>query len=288
MISAATVQTGVPPGLTSPSLFNRVRASLRDACLAEFRALREYRALKPTLEKVRLLSMVPEPALSGLAQQLQDVLREGIQGDFVECGVWRGGASFLMADLLRRAGVKHRKVWLCDSFEGLPPPEPIDGPLALRYAQSPNSPWYLDNCSASLEEVQASAKALGLAGYVEFVKGWFNESLPIARDRIGPIALLRIDADWHASVRACLDNLYDQVTDGGSIILDDYYIYDGCAVAVHEFLGERRLSHRITSAGGVAIFEKHVPKESAPINGPPRKEQTRATANASSSAKVTL
>src|SRR5262249_25133643 len=70
------------------------------------------------------------------------------------------------------------------------------------------------------------------------------------RARIGPIALLHLDCDWHASVRCCLDHLYDQVVDGGFVVLDDYYGYDGCAIAVHEFLGERHLAHRIESVVG--------------------------------------
>src|SRR5207249_9633924 len=104
--------------------------------------------------------------------------------------------------------------------------------------------------------VQRSAKLLGLESRTELVKGWFDTTLPHVRDRTGTIALLRIDCDWHASVRTCLDNLYDQVADGGFVIFDDYFSYDGCAVAVHEFLGERRSSNRLHTEGGVAYFRK--------------------------------
>jgi hypothetical protein len=100
--------------------------------------------------------------------------------------------------------------------------------------------------------VQGNATALGLTGYTELVKGWFEDSLPANRQRIGPIALLRIDGDWYSSVRCCLDNLYDQVVDGGLVVLDDYYAWDGCAIAVHEFLGSRRLAHRIEGVLGTA------------------------------------
>jgi len=203
-----------------------------------------------TLEKVRPFTMVPTEALVDLARQVQAVLTCGIPGDFVECGVWRGGAAFLMADLLRQAGVRDRKVWLFDSFEGLPPPEEIDGPAATEYVKNTDGPWYFDNCRVSLEEVQRTARGLGLASYTELVKGWFNQTLPAYRQRIGPIAILRIDCDWYASVRCCLDNLFDQVVDGGFVIFDDYYTFEGCAIAVHEFLGERRLSHRLESVVG--------------------------------------
>jgi len=79
------------------------------------------------------------------------------------------------------------------------------------------------------------------------VKGWFENTLPRHKTRVGPIAILRIDADWYESVSCCLGNLYDQVVSSGFVVLDDYYSYDGCAVALHEFLGGRRIHHRLES-----------------------------------------
>jgi len=195
-------------------------------------------------------TMVGLESLVDLALQVRTVLSNNISGDFVECGVWRGGASFLMADLLRQEGVSHRKVWLFDSFEGMPPPLDIDGQAAKEWGRNINGRWYFENLKISLPEVQRNAAHLGLSSYTEFIKGWFDQTLPMNRERVGPIALLRIDCDWHSSVRCCLDNLYDQVVDGGFVIFDDYYTWDGCAIAVHEFLGKRGLAHRIESVLG--------------------------------------
>jgi hypothetical protein len=210
----------------------------------------DTRALAPLLDKVRPFTMVPQESLVELSRVARAVLTYGVPGDFVECGVWRGGSSFLMADMLRQGEARGRKVWLFDSYEGLPPPGEEDGAKALQYAQNTDSPWYHDNCSASLELVQTAASELGLSPYVEFVRGWFDQTLVANRERIGPIAILRIDADWYDSVRCCLQSLYDQVVEGGFIILDDYYTYDGCALAVHEFLGKRGLAHPIESVIG--------------------------------------
>jgi hypothetical protein len=221
----------------------------------------EILKLETILEKLRPLTMFPLECLVELAWQVRGCLQDNVPGAFVECGVWRGGTSFLMAHLLRQAGASDRKVWLFDSFEGIQPPEKIDGPAALHWAEDKSSPFYYDNFRVSVEEVRRSADELGLSAYTKFVKGWFDQTVSANRAQIGPIAILRIDCNWYSGNRCCLDNLYDQLADGGFVILD-YYTWDGCAIAVHEFLGSRRLSHRIesvTGPGGVelcAFFRK--------------------------------
>lgn len=211
-----------------------------------------------SIDRVKPFTLVTTDALTDLGRQVGAALTFGLEGAFVECGVWRGGAAFLMADLLRRSGTEDRKVWLFDSFEGMPAPSDLDGVKAAPWSEGEKSPF--SNCFAPLEEVMRTAEDLGLTAYTEFVKGWFDESLPAARERVGPIALLRIDSDWYWSVRRCLEELYDQVVDGGFVVLDDYYDWDGCAIATHEFLGARRLVNRIESVGpkaeNVAVFRK--------------------------------
>lgn len=200
--------------------------------------------------------MVPEFSLIHLAGVVQTVIDERLEGAVVETGTWRGGASFLMAELFKKAGDTQRTVWLCDSFEGHRPPDNIDGPAALEYAANTDDPEYLNNCRADLDDVMRSRKLLGLESTTQCVKGWFDETLPKNKQRFGKIAILRIDCDWYASVKTVLEELYDQVADGGFIILDDYFSYDGCAIATHEFLGQRKLSHRLHTEGGVAYFRK--------------------------------
>jgi hypothetical protein len=227
----------------------------------ELRSWLEVRRLSRSLDRVRPLTMVDDLALIDLVHMLRTVLEEDVPGDLVECGVWRGGAAFLLAGQLKQAGVSGRKVWLFDSFEGLPLPQEIDGEAALAYSRDTESPGYYDNCRASLEEVQASAEKLGLGAHTRFVKGWFSDTLPATSASIGPIAILRIDADWYSSVRDCLDHLYDHVSEGGFVIIDDYSAWDGCAVAVHEFLSNRQLPHRLqTTLSGQAFFRKQLAK----------------------------
>jgi hypothetical protein len=225
----------------------------------ELRNWLEIRRLSRLFDRVRPLTMLDDLALIDLVHVLRTVIEEDVPGDLVECGAWRGGAAFLLASQLKQAGVSDRKVWLLDSFEGLPPPQEIDGDAALAYSRNTDSPGYYDNCRASLEEVQASADELGLGALTTLVKGWFEDTLPATSASIGPIALLHIDADWYSSVRSCLDHLYDHVSDGGFVIFDDYGVWDGCAVAVHEFLSSRQLPHRLeTTKTGQAFFRKQL------------------------------
>jgi len=231
-------------------LLDTARQIRRRALLA-----RDEHRLQPILRRVKPLTMVDSDSTIELARHVSRLVEDGIPGDFVECGVWKGGSSFLMA-LLARELESERTVWLFDSFEGLPPPEQIDGPKALTWAASKDPSNYFDNCRASIDQVKQSARELGLESCTRFVKGWFEQTLPAATHELGTIALLRIDADWYSSVRCCLDHLYDKVAEGGVVVLDDYYSWDGCAIAVHEFLGERRLAHRIRPCGTGAYFRK--------------------------------
>lgn len=219
----------------------------------DVRRWNDLQRISASIRRVRPYTMVWEPALVGLGECVQTVIRDGVPGAFVECGVWRGGSSFLMADLLRKAGQTDRRVWLFDSFEGLPRPTELDGQLAHDYyAGAPGlDVWGLGRCDASLEDVQASAARLRLTLMLEFVQGWFADTLPVTKDRIGPIALLRLDGDWYESTRDCLVQLYDQVSPGGFIVLDDYYGWEGSSIAVHEFLASRRLPHQIHDDGAV-------------------------------------
>lgn len=216
------------------------------------------RYVRPSLDAVHGLTMVGPASLTSLGSHVLKVIDESIPGDLVECGVWMGGSSFLMADLLRRKGVKDRRVWMFDSFEGLPPPGELDGTEAEEYAAKTDSPIYWNNCEAPLDEVIASAQRLGLSSYIEPVKGWFDVTLPEYKEKIGPIAVLRLDGDWYDSIKTSLDNLYDQVSPGGFIFLDDYYRWEGCAKAVHDFLSERKLADRV-----VTIFHELGGSESA-------------------------
>lgn len=164
----------------------------------------------------------------------------GTSGCVVECGVWRGGMSAGMADVLGA----DRQYFLFDSFEGLPPArKELDGAAAVAWQSNSDSPNFFNNCTAAQEEAAAAMK-LSRATSFSLVKGWFNETIP----RFVPpceIAVLRLDGDWYESTRICLENLHPHVASGGIVIVDDYYHWAGCARAVNEFLGRIASSNEV-------------------------------------------
>lgn len=158
-----------------------------------------------------------------------------VPGSIVECGVWRGG---MIAGIARILG-PDRTYYLFDSFEGLPKAKEIDGEKAV-FWQANND---VQNCCT--EEIFAhEAMRRAEAVRVHVLKGWFDQTLKtFPRDE--GIAVLRLDADWYSSPAECLNNLYSRVVMGGLIIVDDYFTWDGCARAIHDFLSHNKLSDRI-------------------------------------------
>jgi O-methyltransferase len=165
-----------------------------------------------------------------------------VSGSVVECGVWRGGMSAAMVDVMG----KERNYYLFDSFEGLPPAKEIDGKSAMAWQKDVKSPGYYDNCKAEMEWAEKAMKTSGAKNY-KLVKGWFDSTVPTHKfDE--PIAILRLDGDWYDSTMVCLENLFPKVAEGGLIILDDYYVWDGCAKALHDYLSKNKRAERITQA----------------------------------------
>jgi O-methyltransferase len=176
--------------------------------------------------RVRNETMCSVARLRGLYRALRYVVRQDIAGDVVECGCARGGSAALMALTLRQLG-SQRRLWLFDTFEGLPAPGPQDPDFEI-------ADLFTGTCVGTLSEVRGLFDRLGAAGDVTFVKGLFQETLPITPVR--RIALLHIDGDWYESVKVCLDSLYDKVVPGGVIQFDDYGYWEGARKAVDEFL----------------------------------------------------
>ncbi len=239
------LQAGGETASAEPSLMPAVESPALEAPILSNAKVKEL------IQKVRPYSMVPDSGLEFLIESVQSVIDQKIAGDFIECGVWKGGCAAAMK--LTESALQPRStrlLHLFDSYEGLPPTQPVDGPMAQSWQQAVDSPWYFDNCMASLELVQQNFSQLGLLDTtVRFYKGWFEATVPqfVQHNPETKIAILRLDGDWYESTKVCLENLYPLVSEKGIVIIDDYYAWDGCAVAVHEYLGKHGFNHRIRS-----------------------------------------
>jgi O-methyltransferase len=172
-----------------------------------------------------------------------------VKGCVIECGVWRGGMSAGIAEVLG----PDRKYFLFDSFEGLPPATAEDGEHAKAWQKDTESPTYFDNCRAPIEFAERAMKLSGARDY-RLVKGWFDQTLP-AFSPPGPIAILRLDGDWYESTLVVLEALFKHLAPGGIVIVDDYYAWDGCSRAVHDFFSRHQLTARITQRHGICVLE---------------------------------
>lgn len=172
-----------------------------------------------------------------------------IAGCFVECGVASGGCGALMAHL-----AEYRKTYLFDSYEGLPPPKDIDTVSEYKTKDRHGATLAEGYCLGTLEEVEQM-----LFDYFKLdrdkvfcVKGWFENTLPEYRYKIGKIAFLKLDADWYESVKCVLENLWDNISEGGYVYVDDFHL-KGCQKAVLEFLQSRNIDPVLISdcRGGI-------------------------------------
>lgn len=171
-----------------------------------------------------------------------------VQGCIVECGVWRGGMSAGMAAVLG----PNRDYFLFDSFEGLPPATSLDGEDAKRWQEDVNGETYYDNCRAPIDFARRAMEMSGVPRYT-LVKGWFEETLPSFVPP-SPIAILRLDGDWYESTLVALESLFPHLAPDGVVIVDDYFAWDGCSRAVHDYLSRHKSTARITQQHGICVL----------------------------------
>jgi hypothetical protein len=170
----------------------------------------------------------------------------GLAGALVECGVWRGGASALMALASLNHSAKRRDIHMFDSFQGMPEPRAgLDGQDALQLAGSLGNGELRTTGFNVASAEQVRGLVIDRVGYppdhVHVHEGWFQDTLPVTAPIIGDIAVLRLDGDWYESTMVCLQHLYDLVVTGGVIIIDDYGHFEGCRRATDDFLARRGL-----------------------------------------------
>ena len=185
-------------------------------------------------------TMIGRKRMENLRQVLCEVIEKKVEGDFIETGVWRGGACIFARGIMKSYGVTDRNVWVADSFSGLP--KPNDKKYIADRGDKHN---LMAALAVSREEVEDNFRIYGLLdGQVRFLVGWFSETL--ANAPIEKLAVLRLDGDMYESTMDAMEALYHKVTPGGYVIVDDYYAVKGCRLAVHDFLNKNALNEKVT------------------------------------------
>ncbi len=194
-------------------------------------------------------TMIGQFRLDNIERCAERIFADGIEGDFLEAGVCQGGATIFMRALQVAYGEAHRRTWVVDSFQGLPPSDKEEDSRYGLHLEEAKEPWL------AFSEARVRDHFIRydlLDSQVEFVAGWVAESLPKAE--IGPLAMLRLDVDLYSSTQECLDLLYDKVVPGGFIIVDDYAWLDCCRDAVEDFRARRGIEDPIEWIDRSGIF----------------------------------
>lgn len=240
--------------MNSPDLRTRyldlLEKSLLDGIYGEDRLAMRLRALRqrlrhpyatrrfPLLVPARAHTAIGPTRLRHLRNLVERTIREDVPGDYIETGVWRGGACILMKGVLAAHNVFDRLVYCADTFSGLPKPDPKFP------ADKRDRLHKFRELAVSEETVRSNFAAYDLLDdKVVFLKGLFENTLPKLSNET--FALIRLDGDMYGSTMSALVHLYDRVSPSGFVVIDDYGGLRNCAKAVHDFLDLRGLQVKI-------------------------------------------
>lgn len=196
----------------------------------------------------RAVSMIGMRRMDNVQYCVESVLRDGIPGDLIETGVWRGGATIFMRGILKAHGITDRTVWVADSFEGLPKPDPH------RYPSDAGDKFFTqDALRIGVDQVRANFRRYDLLDeQVRFLVGWFADTLPTAP--IERLAVLRLDGDMYSSTIQAIEALYPKLSPGGYCIVDDYGAVEGCRQAISDYRAEHGIVEPMEQIDWTGVF----------------------------------
>jgi O-methyltransferase len=168
--------------------------------------------------------MISSRRARALQRVARRIVRDGVPGALVDCGVWNGGSTILLSD-----AAPEREVWAFDSFEGLPEPGPLDGP---------DSAGWRGECLGAEAKLRDGFRRYASEERLHVAKGWFDQAFPEHADEVGAVAVLHADGDWYESVLLTLRTFYPRLSPGGYVVIDDYGAWPGATRAVDEFRRE--------------------------------------------------
>jgi O-methyltransferase len=193
-------------------------------------------------------SLLPWTAIEHLDFAIRDTISRNVEGDFLETGAWRGGACIVAKSIYNEIA-PDKKVYVADSFEGLPKPTgeyPVD---------NGDTHYLSDFMKVSLEQVKENFNKFDLIDdNLIFVKGWFRDTMP--KLNIDKLSILRLDGDMYESTIQVLDVMYSKLSSGGYCIIDDYH-HQTCKVAIHDFRTKHNITEPIVKVDGHPLNEVH-------------------------------
>jgi O-methyltransferase/8-demethyl-8-(2,3-dimethoxy-alpha-L-rhamnosyl)tetracenomycin-C 4'-O-methyltransferase len=196
-------------------------------------------------------TMIGDKRMRNIETLANKIFENNIPGDFMETGVWRGGACIFMNAIFEANNVSDRRVFVCDSFEGLPPPDP-------KYpADNGDNHHTLHSFLAvSLDEVKTNFESYGLLNdRAVFVKGFFRDTMPTLINDVDKIALLRLDGDMYESTIDVLNYMYPKVSTGGYVIVDDWQL-SNCRAAVGDYAKANNFTPNTIVIDGSSVYWK--------------------------------
>ena len=215
------------------NLVNRIKRQVRDY---------EYERL---IKKIKPYTLCDSLRIKSLIRLSKHLNKQGIEGDFVECGTYKGGT----AAILSRYMGPERHLYLYDSFKGMPPTSDKDGAEAAKW---------VGKCQGTVEDVREAMRLVSTGdGHYTIIEGWFENTFrEILPEKV---AFLHCDADWYDSVTLVLDTFYPLVSEGGCVVLDDFGYWEGCREAFYDFCekcGEKPLLERVGRSQAYWIKDK--------------------------------
>lgn len=211
-------------------------------------------------KKCNSFTMTSTERLYSVYKSVSYCIENELDGDFVECGVWKGGSSMMIALCLLKKNITNRKIYLYDTFEGMSKPTEEDinyaaNKAAIKYAEKLNAESGSDWCRSEIEEVKQNLYSTGYPKEkIIFVKGKVEDTIP--KTIPNQIALLRLDTDWYESTKHEMEHLYPLLVPKSVLIIDDYGHWQGCRKAVDEYFSKNKIAillNRIDYTGRTGI-----------------------------------
>lgn len=197
-------------------------------------------------------TMIGFDRLDNLEMCIRNVVHDGVPGDLIECGVWRGGATIFMRAALDAFDNTDKLVWVADSFQGLPRPDTANYPADKR-----DLLWSLDELAVSADEVRENFRRYDLLDErVRFLEGWFKDTLPTAP--VEQLSVLRLDGDLYESTIQALRNLYPKLAPGGYVIVDDFGAIEACAQAVRDYRAENGVTDELHKIDWTGVYWRKI------------------------------